>query len=629
MKPKQILQWIISAPIMPVVLGVAGMGVYLVLSWGHAHGQVSVIDEGLYLFKGYLFTTGEYTPFQDYGPLTNHMPLSFLIPGYIQRLFGAGIRTGRMLAIVLGMGMLPGIWLLTNRLAGGWWATAAIWAINLNSALIKVYSQAVSQVLVACLLIWVIVLATGEDRRFWQIMMSVVLSVVLLFTRLNMAPVLPIIILYVFWHDGKGRGWLALGVGLALVVIGHLIFWPDILKLWANWIPRVISPFLDPYRLELEVLPYWDPNTEFSSRVGSLIMTIKMHLLPILGALGALFTLAKSGEGRVFQTARKQTWLLVSLFFVLFIAHAIAALGLNYCVYCLRNYAAFFFPVGLVLLALVAVGVQGMSVRLGKVVLLGTMIAIPFVFNFSLGEKLAVAVLSTDVSKLSGLMPQNGTTLLINLLQVKFGLSTFELMIAVRALIYLLLIVAPVLTILIQRYTLGLGRGRDSEFTGTVSTFLSVFLVIEMGLSTVYFSNEYYDFDCGEDAIAANESTGAYLAQNIPVGSSIYWDVGRSPVPLLYLPGRRIYPSQLNGDYTFMLSGDPEHLERLGYWNRSLANRWLVEADYVLVEERVYPRLIERGFEETFYDEITRAPPNDLCRKNSAIMIFKNERGLE
>ena len=81
---------------------IAGV-VYLAQLWFHTHTQVSNLDEGNYLYKGYLFATGQYFPFQDYGPRTNHMPLSFLIPGYVQKWFGPGLRSGRYLAWFLGL----------------------------------------------------------------------------------------------------------------------------------------------------------------------------------------------------------------------------------------------------------------------------------------------------------------------------------------------------------------------------------------------------------------------------------------------------------------------------------------------------------------------------------------------
>ena len=98
--------------------GVAIIGgiLYFVQSLRNAHGLDSILDEGAYLFKGYLFATGQYVPFQDYGLWTNKMPLSFLLPGYIQLVFGPGVRTGRYFAVFLGLLILFGLWLLAKRL---------------------------------------------------------------------------------------------------------------------------------------------------------------------------------------------------------------------------------------------------------------------------------------------------------------------------------------------------------------------------------------------------------------------------------------------------------------------------------------------------------------------------------
>jgi hypothetical protein len=94
---------------------VAGIA-YLFQALRYAHTQVMILDEGSYLVKGFLFATGQYWPFQDYGPWTNHMPLAFLIPGYAQVLFGPGLRTGRYLAVFLAALML---WACGSR-SGAW-----------------------------------------------------------------------------------------------------------------------------------------------------------------------------------------------------------------------------------------------------------------------------------------------------------------------------------------------------------------------------------------------------------------------------------------------------------------------------------------------------------------------------
>ena len=142
---------------------------FVIQSWIYAHHQPSVLDEGAYLYKGLLFVTGQYKPFQDYGPWSNHMPFSFLIPGFVQWVFGPGLRTGRYFAILLGILMLIGLWKIAKELGGRWWAALAIWAIALNPWTVQTYSLAVSQGLVACMLVWILVLVLGERRSIWQL----------------------------------------------------------------------------------------------------------------------------------------------------------------------------------------------------------------------------------------------------------------------------------------------------------------------------------------------------------------------------------------------------------------------------------------------------------------------------
>jgi len=127
----------------------------------YAFAQRAVLDEGAYLYQGYLFATGVYHPFQDYGPYMYNGPISYLILGYIQTWFGAGLRTGRYFALFLGLLMLLGVWVAAKRLGGKWGAAVAVWAIALNPAAIKIYSLAETQVLIACMLAWVLVLVLG------------------------------------------------------------------------------------------------------------------------------------------------------------------------------------------------------------------------------------------------------------------------------------------------------------------------------------------------------------------------------------------------------------------------------------------------------------------------------------
>ena len=72
---KEITSWA------PEFLALLGVLLYLIQAWHYAHTTIPGLDEGSYLFKGYLYLHGIYEPFQPYGPLTNKAPLAFLIPG--------------------------------------------------------------------------------------------------------------------------------------------------------------------------------------------------------------------------------------------------------------------------------------------------------------------------------------------------------------------------------------------------------------------------------------------------------------------------------------------------------------------------------------------------------------------
>src|SRR5690349_4592834 len=114
------------------ILALLGLLVYIVQAVLFAHTTGSNLDEGGYLYKGLLFAEGVYRPFQPYGFWTNKAPLAFLIPGYVQEIFGAGLRTGRYLAIAESILAIIGLWIVTHRLAGKWLAAAAVWVLALS-----------------------------------------------------------------------------------------------------------------------------------------------------------------------------------------------------------------------------------------------------------------------------------------------------------------------------------------------------------------------------------------------------------------------------------------------------------------------------------------------------------------
>ena len=226
-----------------------GLCCYLALSWNYAHHLTTTVwDESGYLFKGYLFASGQYQPFADYAPWTNHMPLAFLIPGYLQYWFGPGMAAARVSAVVIGGLSLVGLWLAAYRLGGVWWGTGVVWVIALNSGWVKVFSQVYSQGLVCLFFAWMLFFAVGEKRKRWELCLAAFLAGLAGMTRINVLPVLFLYIIYLVWQSGwKTAAWAAI-CGLLPVVGLHLLYWPGVLKIWAYWLPTAIFPAVAEYR---------------------------------------------------------------------------------------------------------------------------------------------------------------------------------------------------------------------------------------------------------------------------------------------------------------------------------------------------------------------------------------------
>jgi hypothetical protein len=276
--------WISSKPSADIASLVALVGafVFLGLSIHFIITQRSTIDEGLYLYKGYLFAKGIYHPFQDFGPRTEYSPLSYLIPGAIQ-LIHPGLLTGRIFSALIGFLALLGLWAAAKKLSGAWAAAACVWAVTLNPVYARFYSLGISQGLVTCLLMATLFLAFGKPR-IWQTSLSAALAGILLLTRQNMAPVLPILLAYIFWQYGRRHGLFALATGILVVIIGNLVFWPGILEAWAPWLPASLTPFLDDWRVPQGLTAALSFHPDWVTRLYTLLEGLRFHFLALAGA---------------------------------------------------------------------------------------------------------------------------------------------------------------------------------------------------------------------------------------------------------------------------------------------------------------------------------------------------------
>lgn len=596
------------------LLALLGGLAYLFQSFLHAHREVTNFDEGLYLLKGLLFATGVYEPFQPYGVLTNKPPLAFLIPGYAQVLFGPGLRTGRYLSVFFGILALVGLWILARRLGNRWLAAGAVWAFAVSPVIIGIYSMAITQVLVNCMLTWVLVLALGEKRPLWQLIVSGVLAGLLIFTRYNVIAVIPLLGLYLWQQHGWKAAFLAMMASAVVMLVGAAIYWPDILSLFTTALPGRLAPFLDPYRYPDLGEPFWNPSVSWDGRVLAFFQGLRLEFLPLAGSLTAMLLWPKRSRWKDVAAFRIALFLGL-LYLTLLSMHLWASVLNDYCVFCFLAYLAFFNSVGILLLV---VFVQAWEQNPGpaRQVVIALFALFLFVgIGFSLFEEIGNKLIALDIPHF---IVGDGSLTLWDLLLGKF---TWERKLAKQAASAVSGLLAGLVFLLLVYVVYRWNRKIVRNFGFALANAILLFgFLFSWALSGSSRANS-----CNLDVIAAYEENGAHLAEVIPPGSLVYWDGGLSVVPLLYIPGVRIFPSQLNQDYAFRIGGDPEQLRKAGLWNEALVQQWRNEADYLLIEEVGYNDwndFLETG---NRFDEFPRVPQPVSCQDGSRIRIFRRK----
>ena len=627
-----------ATPWLAEALALCGGILYTVMLFTYAHTRESVLDEGAYLYKGYLFASGEYAPYQPYGPWTNHTPLAFMIPGFVQVIFGPGIRTGRYFAIGAALLMLVGLWILARRLGNRWWATGAIWVLAANPTLLKTYATAVSQGIIACMLVWMLVFVLGDKRPAWQILLGSILAGLMAMTRINMLPVVPLVLFYIFWQHGKKAG-LAATAGAGATLIGiHALYWPNILQVW-NRLPKSLTPFLNEWRLT-NAKSSWQPANDFSNRVMSFFAAIRIQFTASLGLLGGVLFWPKKDRWKS-QTDLHSAVFLVILFIALFVAHAWFALGKDYCVYCLPGYMAFFSETGLLVLILSFLvwrkRLPKWSQALIAILVVVLFAGIGFSAFENLGEPLYNIQLprwllgsTGDGSASLGAALINKFNLEARLLRrllptafgIGFGLAILGVALAVRQ--------------ISRRKTTGEythSEYSQGEYSHPLSApsfgywALTIALLAGTLLTpTAFMAGGPSTYDCTGDVIQSYETAGKALAAQLLPGARVYWAGGHSVVPLLYIPDIQIYPAQINGDYSFVLGGDVDKVLRLGKWNQEIAQRWASEADYILIQEHFYLGWLKVYVKSENFRELEPTPLTVACRTDSFIRVFQQIR---
>ncbi len=628
-----------SLPGAAEALALAGVLVFLIQASKFAHIQPSILDEGTYLVKGLLFATGRYIPFQPNGPLTNQMPFSFLIPGFIQVLFENGLRTGRYFSIVLGLFILLGLWIVSRRLGGRWWAAAMVWVVAVNPAYANGYSMAVSEVLVACILTWIFVLVLDEKAAIWRLMLASALAGLLILTRVNMTPVLPFLLIFIFWQFGRRAGIWATVAGLLTTIIGHALYWPGILQMWANWLPSALTPFLDPWRSASLGEKIWDPTIGWANRLASLWDGVRFNFIAILAiaVLGVLIFQPRNWKNHFHYRAAV---LIVSLSTALIAAHAWAALWESYCVFCFAGYLEFFSPTMVLLIILVFQSYRFESEKdfatkhqTGRWYALFVMIAIVILFagvGYGAARVVGPWLIEQPIPRVKIGQLQSGTVPLWGILENGLGIgyktSRWLAPTLMGFAIGLLLIFLTWISVVTLKRT----RVRWPAAARPVN-FGLLLAAIAIILGTLFTPSAALTGSlevnaCRGDVIAAMEQVGSHLNEMIPPGSLVYWQGSLSAAPLLYIPQVNIFPAQLNDGYSFREGGDVQELSRFGLWNAEMSAKWRQEADFIIIQEQYYDPSWKQFLEAGQFQELPRTSATDPCAKDSGLRIFRRIR---
>lgn len=593
-----------------------GLVVYLARSFLFAHTTISNLDEGSYLYKGLLFAEGVYRPFQPYGVWTNKMPLAFLVPGYIQWLFDAGLRTGRYLAVIEGTLAVVGLWLAARRMSGKWLAAGAVWTMALGSSVIKVYSVGVTQSLVVCLLAWMLALSLGEKQPLWKVILAASLAGLVVLVRQNLVLVLPILMLYIFWQHGWRHGALASLAGAAVFVGGHIIYWPDILQIWTIWLP------VKPEAL-VEFIPSgggqqnWDPTVIFSGRMLSFFQGFRWHFVALTGSILSFFLLPDLRKWKATASFRSAVFLAV-LFFSLLFLHSYASLYKDYCVFCFAPYVAFFNVAGILLAVnLIPLWSRSPSV-VTRVLIILIVLAIATGTGYATFEDTGKWLAGLPVPRVREGQILAGFTTLGETLSNKFAFDqNMVRKISASAAGTLAGVAIVAWTFLIHVVPFKRRHNFGFLLPGVFLTAGFIFLPLLQGVHGTP--------DCDMDVIAANEEIGAYLAEVIPPDSTVFWDGGLSVAPMLYAPQARIYPPQINGGYSYVLGGDTDRLLKFGLWNDELAQKWRNEADFIIIEEWRYASW-KSFLSPDRFQELPRTPVATSCLDATRLRIFERIR---
>lgn len=613
-----------------------GLVTYLLIAIHFVHYQEVVMDEGAYLYKGWLFIKGIYRPFQPYGPWTNKMPLSFLIYGVAQEFLGPGLATGRYFSVAASAIAIGGTALLLFRLASPMWAAIGTWSLVAMVALGRVYALAVSESIGAALLIWSLIALLREAPSPLMLFLGGLLAGSALVFRLNLLPLSLFALVFPLWAYGWRRAKYAWLGTILIPMLIHLIYWPDILRLWAPWFPEPFRSLLLPWQKAWMGMSIYATNAaSLSQRVSALAEVLRVY--PVLwfnlalasasGFVGFMLT-QRQKLGAQSALRFKYSMGLLALTWTLTLAHAYVTIGQGRSLlFNMPVYVGFFAPLILVTSGLIFQEISRLP-KLPKVIerrlsslaylLAGGLVGVGFwtrwkvlvrgVVGFAYWLK-AKLPLSTLLSSKIPLLEYPETW-------IGIAFAIFAFFIGVTG--FLVFYTFP-------RWKHLLVKAWCSIPVALIRPWIAITVLLAVLSPTPLFSESFRPYDCSQDALETQAKIAAKLSQYLFPGATIYWKGPGAVTPLLEIPFPvSTFPPQYNASFNYRIGGDPDMLYRYGYWNDVLEHQWREEADVFLLSKDVLLRdkelrlyLKEHGFAEFAVTE------PQTCRPLSAIAIYR------
>ena len=615
-----------NAWLAPALTGL-GFLLYTIQSGIYTYILTSFVDEGGYLYIGYLYARGILRPFQDYGPPRWYPPLAYLFLGQIEKWFGESLLTGRFFSILCGIGMLIALWLITRRVGGKWWGVAILWSVILTPVAVQIYSLALSQALVACLLAWCLFFVLAEKRRLWQIVTGSVLAGLTIMTRQNLLPLIPLLIAYVFWQHGKKAGWWSLAGCLFPLIVIHVIYWPNILQLWAVWLPARWTPFLNAYRFPVAELLAGNSPTPSAIWL-SLLQGFRFHYFSLVGFLVCACLWPRRGEWKS-RADQRAAYFLGTLFLVLALLHAWATISTSNqvatCTFCFTPYLSFF---DLTALLLVVVTFPSWRRTLSKVAQ-GIIVLFIVLLSAGLGyagfDRFGPWLMGIPFPAITrGLDPRHWIPfitlwdILSNKFHQDYWASRVTVSIAAAAILGILLVG------LVAVWHKELTKGKRLNGYSFGSLLLVIGLIQGVWLSPLMSGSYHQSGICLANIPANNQKIAQQLTQAIPSGSRILWEAN-TVVPLLYAPGISIYIPPIYAVFTFRVGGDPQQLAKYGLWNDALASQWRQDAGFIVTESTWYQPYQPGGDIDSTKYNVFQTVPTDPCDPHSYLLVYERK----